>query len=59
MSAPVNFNKARKARGKLKKRQQANENASKFGRNKAEISLETQRNEKAQAALELHRIDTE
>ncbi len=33
---PVNLNKARKARAKVKKRAQANENAAKFGQRKAD-----------------------
>ena len=33
---PVNLNKARKARDRVKKRAQADENAAKFGRTKAE-----------------------
>ncbi|MEL7255467.1 MAG: DUF4169 family protein [Pseudomonadota bacterium] len=44
---PINLNKARKARAKVKKRAQADENASYFGRNKAE---------KARDAAEVHSL---
>ena len=35
MSAPINLNRARKAREKVKKRAQVEENAVKFGRTRA------------------------
>lgn len=35
---PINLNKARKAKNRVKKRAQADENAVKFGRKKAEKS---------------------
>ena len=59
MSAPVNLNKARKARMKVKKRQQSDENAVKFGLSKAERILDASRNAKAKAALDQHRRDDE
>ena len=59
MSKPINLNKARKSRDKVKKRRQADENAVKFGRTKAERDLEATRKSKAEAALDNHRIDDE
>lgn len=38
---PVNLNKARKARARVKKRAQADENAAKFGRTKAQKAQDT------------------
>ncbi|MEO0772004.1 MAG: DUF4169 family protein [Pseudomonadota bacterium] len=38
---PINLNKARKARAKVKKRAQADENAAKFGRSKADKARDT------------------
>ncbi|MEO0371810.1 MAG: DUF4169 family protein [Pseudomonadota bacterium] len=46
---PINLNKARKARGKIKKRAQADENAVKFGRSTAD---------KARDAAEVHAFKT-
>ena len=42
----VNFNKARKARSKVRKRAQADENTVKFGRTKAQKSLDKSRADK-------------
>lgn len=52
MSRIVNLNKARKARDTAKKRSQADENAVKFGRTKAEKQRES-----AQSGLEKARLD--
>ena len=52
MGKIVNLNTARKARNKVKKRQQANENASKFGRTKAQKILEKTRTEKSARDLD-------
>ncbi|MFD1507970.1 DUF4169 family protein [Lacimonas salitolerans] len=52
MSRIVNLNKARKALGKARKRSQADENAVKFGRTKAEKQREA-----AQSGLETARLD--
>ncbi len=59
MAEPVNLNRERKARERAKKRAQADENAVKFGRTKAEKALEQARADKARAALEAHKRDPE
>jgi hypothetical protein len=48
----VNLNKFRKAKARAEKKVQANENAVKFGRTKAEKSLDHARNAKAQQDLD-------
>lgn len=53
--SPINLNKARKARDRVKKRAQADENAVKFGRSKAERLAEEARNKTARTRLDLHR----
>ena len=52
MAEIVNFNKARKSRERIKKRQQADENAVKFGRTKAQKKLEEAEKEKAARDLD-------
>ena len=52
MSKVINFNKARKARSKQEKQNQADQNAVKFGRTKAQKSLEEARIEKARRDLD-------
>ena len=52
MSKPVNLNQVRKARERAKKRAQADENAVKFGRSKAEKDLDEARAKRARAALD-------
>ena len=52
MSEIVNFNKARKARARVRKRQQADENAVKFGRTKAQKQLDQARTDKASRDLD-------
>ncbi|UYV35815.1 DUF4169 family protein [Rhodobacteraceae bacterium D3-12] len=47
MAEIVNLNKARKARSRRKTKAQADENAVKFGRTKAQKSLEKSRADKA------------
>lgn len=59
MNAPINLNKARKARNNVKKRQQADENAVKHGRTKAERILEATQNHKARRALDSHKFEDE
>ncbi|TMV65675.1 DUF4169 family protein [Thioclava sp. BHET1] len=59
MAELVNLNKARKARARVKARAEADENAVKFGRTKAEKDLETARAAKARAALDAHKRDPE
>ena len=52
MSAPINLNRARKAREKVKKRAEADENAVKFGRTKAEKNRDRVAAEKAARDLD-------
>ncbi|MCG6902971.1 MAG: DUF4169 family protein [Rhodobacter sp.] len=59
MSIPINLNRARKERDKIKKRLQADENTVKYGRSKAERILEAAQNEKARRSLDLHRTEDE
>jgi hypothetical protein len=55
--APVNLRAARKARERLKKRAQADGNAARFGRTRAERELQAARADKARAELDAHRRD--
>ena len=59
MNAPINLNKARKALSDVKNRQQADENAVKHGRTKAERVLEATQNDKARRALDRHKFEDE
>lgn len=52
MSQPVNLNKARKARDRAAEKAQADANALKHGRTKAERLLEAAQAEKAKRALD-------
>ena len=52
MSQPVNLAKARKAKARAEKKRQADENAVKFGRTRAERQAEA-----ARAAAEAARLD--
>ena len=52
MSAPINLNRARKAREKVKKRAEADKNAVKFGRTKAEKNRDRAAAEKAARDLD-------
>lgn len=54
---PINLNKARKARARAEARRQADENAVRFGRTKAQRLLEAARNEKARRMLDRHRVE--
>lgn len=56
---PVNLNKYRKARARTESRAQADENAVKFGRTKAQRVLDAARNEKARQMLDRHIMDDE
>ncbi len=57
MNTPINLNKARKARAKVQKRAQADENAVKFGRTKTQKNAE-KRAEKAKIQhLDAHKRD--
>ena len=57
MAEIVNLNRFRKARARAEDRAQADANAAKFGRSKAEKDLEKARAEKAARDLEAHRRD--
>ncbi|MGK7652803.1 DUF4169 family protein [Roseovarius sp. B08] len=59
MSEIVNLNRFRKARNRIKKRAQADENAVKFGLSKSERMLDESRAEKAREVLRQHRLDEE
>lgn len=58
MGKPVNLNRYRKDKARAKKKARADENAVKFGRSKAEKSLEKTRAEKAKRSLDGHEADT-
>ena len=53
----VNLNKARKAKTRAEKKTQADANAVKFGRTKAEKSLDRAKTDKAARDLDGHRRD--
>lgn len=57
MAEIVNLNRFRKAQARVKTRAQADENAAKFGRTKAQKQLEEAQAEKARATLEAHKRD--
>ena len=55
--APVNLNKARKARDRAEEKRRADENAARHGRTKARRLLEAARSEKARRALDGARFE--
>ncbi len=57
MAGPINLRTARKARARLKKRQQGDENALKHGRTKAQRAAEAARAVSAVRHLDGHRRD--
>ena len=57
MSEIVNLNKARKARARADRKARADANAVKFGRTKAEKSLDEAKAKKARSDLDAHRRD--
>ena len=59
MAGVVNLTRARKARDRAAKRAEADANAAKFGRTKAERNLEQAQADKARAALDAHKRDPE
>jgi hypothetical protein len=59
MSDPVNLNKARKARAKIKKRVQADENAVIFGLSKEKRTLEKARVLQEKSKLDAHKREPE
>ena len=56
-SSSVNLNKARKEKARDRAKSQADANAAKFGRSKAQRELQAERAEKLRAALDAHRVD--
>ena len=52
MADIINLNKFRKARAKVEKQSQADENAVKFGRSKAQKALEAAQTEKSKRELD-------
>ena len=54
----INLNKARKAKAKARKEQQAVENRAKFGRTKAERQAETARLEKLRKEIDAAKRET-
>ena len=59
MAEIINLRAAKKARSKTEARAQADANAAKFGRTKAERSLDQAREGKAQATLDGHKRSTQ
>ena len=59
MSQPINLNKARKAKLRADKRAQADENAVKFGRTKAQVKAEAHEKARSVQHLDQHRLDPE
>jgi hypothetical protein len=57
MSNVINLNQARKAKTRDNKRQQADENAVKFGRTKAQKDLEKKRADKSVRDLDGHQSE--
>jgi hypothetical protein len=55
MSGIVNLNKARKEKARAERKARADENAAKFGRTKAQKSLDRAKADKARADLDAHR----
>lgn len=59
MTQIVNLRSVKKRREAARKRAQADANAAKFGRTRAERVLEATRSQQAKAALEAHRRETD
>jgi len=59
MTPPINLNRARKDKERAEQRAEADANAAKHGRSKAEKILTATRNARAAKALDQHRIDEE
>ena len=57
MSNVTNLNQFRKAKARAEKRAEADANAAKFGRTKAQRLVEEAEAERARAALDAHRRD--
>jgi hypothetical protein len=56
-AAPINLNKVRKVRDRAAKKAEADVNAVKFGRSKAERMLDAARADKARTALDQGKFD--
>lgn len=54
---PVNLNRVRKQKARAEEKARANENATLFGRTKAQKALEQAQADKARAVLDQHRRD--
>jgi hypothetical protein len=54
---PVNLNRVRKQKARAADKARADENAARFGRTKAQKTLEETQAEKARRTLDLHRRD--
>lgn len=59
MSKIIGLSKARKQRARTKRKEQAESNAIKFGRTKAQKKLEEAEASKTQIALDAHRLERE
>lgn len=59
MTEIINLRQARKQKARSEARSEANARAAKFGRSKAERSLEEAQAQKARAALDGHRLEPE
>ena len=57
MSKVINLNKARKQKARAAKREQADQNAARHGRSKADRALDAARSDKALQDHEAHRRD--
>ncbi|MGL4280884.1 MAG: DUF4169 family protein [Albidovulum sp.] len=57
MAEIINLRQARKAKARDEKRAAGDENAARHGRSKALKALEKTRNDRAEAALDAHRLD--
>ena len=58
MAEPINFNKARKAKARAQKEQQAVENRAKFGRTKAEKKADEAERQKLRKKIESSKLET-
>lgn len=58
MSTPINLNRVRKARAKAEKRKQADENAVRYGRNKAEKERLKSEEKRKRDLIDGHALDT-
>jgi hypothetical protein len=59
MAKIINLRQAKKVRNRAKNRAEGTENAARFGRSKAQQSLESARLEKEQAGLDGHKREPE